>query len=429
MPVSMSTYGPDGGVGELQVGADPSDQWFIESAPDWVTVVKPWLGLFASGPGRATFIVHPNAGAQARDGVIVDCRGEFTHTIHQAGRASGAGRHVTGDFDGDGKADLAIRRPPPRTFEAYRDREPDRWYVLPSRDDYRYSSAVGFELKPGENQFEVPNVPLSADFDGDGKSDLAMVYYRSGIFTPLRDIWRSFLSSNPDSGYNEFSFVGSFSGADDRTPIPVVADFGGHGQDDLASFNPPDGVWRVRFSHPIWNPATGDVVSAPRLDRLVWGTRGDIPIGADFDGDGKADACVWRPTDGRWYILYSKSDYSYGAASAMQWGTNGDVPINGDFDGDGRHDLAVWRPSSGTWFVLLSSTAFDVRAAVAHQWGAPGDIPVAADYDGDGSTDLAIWRPATGTWYLLFSSTGYAYSSAKSIQWGNAALGDQPIRR
>jgi subtilisin family serine protease len=92
------------------------------------------------------------------------------------------------------------------------------------------------------------------------------------------------------------------------------------------------------------------------------------------------------------------------------------APPPGDYDGDGRTDVAVWRPSSGIWYILNSR---DERVR-AKQWGAPDDIPVPGDYDGDGWTDVAVWRPSSGTWYIL-NSTG----SVHVRQWG--AGGDRPL--
>lgn len=180
-----------------------------------------------------------------------------------------------------------------------------------------------------------------------------------------------------------------------------VTDFDGDGSSDYSrfAFEESDSFWTIENS------------SDGSYHYMGWGIDGDKLVNGDFDGDGRADIAVWRPSNGVWYLNQSTAGYRF-----VQWGVSGDVPVPGDYDADGRTDVAVWRPLNGTWYIIESTLGIKTQ-----QWGVTADKPLTGDYDRDGKDDIVIWRPSNGTWYIIQSSSSFL----TTITWGEPS--DKPL--
>lgn len=252
------------------------------------------------------------------------------------------------------------------------------------------------------------------DFDGDGKTDYAVVRHRFGSPGGDPKEWYVLLS-----GGGQIAEIFGFTTGTLIDDGAVPADYDGDGKWDIAIFR------NIATEVLYFIASETNTLQSKALAEFGYPT-----MTQDYDGDGKADTAAVFPSPGPnyiWRIAESKS----GNIRRVNFGrTQFDLPILGDFDGDGQADIAVYRTAQGTpanTFIVLRSSDGEVQYEIFGN--SQTDDIVSADFDGDSKTDFAVWRGkgpnGDGVWYWKESSTG----EFKSLHFGitdrdRAATGD-----
>jgi hypothetical protein len=230
---------------------------------------------------------------------------------------------VPGDYDSDGKTDVAVFKP-----------SEGKWYLLLSR------TATLSTISWGTSS----DIPVPGNYYRYGN------YYSANIFRPSDGTWWIRLSDK----WHEVEHFGQ------NGDIPVGGDYDGDGLWDISVFRPSTGIWYIRSSRQftIWY--------------RQWGLATDKVVPADYDGDTKTDIAVYRPSEGIWYIANSGGNPAH---SIVRFGASEDIPVPADYDGDGKADIAIFRPADGNWWINRSSAGLEVI-----HWGQNGDRPVPAAF-------------------------------------------------
>ncbi|HMU34213.1 MAG TPA: FG-GAP-like repeat-containing protein [Pyrinomonadaceae bacterium] len=221
---------------------------------------------------------------------------------------------------------------------------------------------------------------------------------------------RTILPSSSDKVLvgGEFTQIGSISKAGvgrlNVVPYRKVTpfDFDGDGRSDFVVYRPSSSLW-YQLSSNTYN-----------FELTSFGIPGDVPLPSDYDGDGRTDVSIFRPSSGDWWYRASGT----GTQLAVHLASAGDRFVPTDFDGDGKTDFVTYTPSNSVWRRYGSISGSQPVVV----FGIAGDIPLVGDFDGDGRGDLAIFRPSTGDWWYAASGSGNAQ---RATHFG--ANGDVPV--
>jgi hypothetical protein len=314
--------------------------------------------------------------------------------------------------------------------------------------------ASGIGAAPSSSPATIAQA-ITADFNGDGQSDLAVANMTgnstaillgngNGTFTDGGQItglagpsaltvadWN--LDGNLDIavvnsaassvivsfGAGDGTFLSQTTLATGFNPVGVIAaDLNRDGIPDLATLNADSG------SVSIWlNNGDGSFRAA---QTAFAGTLPAAFVAADFNGDGKVDLAVTNLSGNKVAILLGNGDGTFNFPATYTVGTAPISIVSADLNGDGRADLVVG--SAGTLFqqnaglhVLRGNGDGSFQAPDVYSLPGSAASMLSADIDGDGNIDIVVSTPA-GTLVFPGTGTGALNSPVTYLGFGSNAL-------
>jgi type IX secretion system substrate protein/VCBS repeat protein/FG-GAP repeat protein len=252
-----------------------------------------------------------------------------------------------------------------------------------------------------------PQSIVSADFNGDGKADIAAACLISTTnFVPG---YVSIILGNGTGGFGT-----ALNYKIDYVPTSIAtADFNNDGKADLVTANDGDTTVSV-----LLGSGTGTFTS--NINYTVCTSSGApcSVTSADFNSDGKADLAVTILTSNIVSILLGNGTGSFGVPTYFATSIRPYFVINSDFNGDGKIDLAIVEQGADIVSILLGNGAGGFASALNFSVGSDPSSAINADFNGDGKVDLGVTNSVDNNVSILIGDGTGHFSAPTNFMVG-----------
>ena len=265
-------------------------------------------------------------------------------------------------------------------------------------------SDVSFAAAGTVSTGNCPTWVAVADFNGDGKSDLAVANANSHNLSVLL-------------GKGDGTFQAKTDYATGSSPYSVtVGDFNGDTKSDLVVSNNNNGTVSILLGK-------GDGTFQARTAYAAGSGPYSVVVG-DFNRDGKSDLAVANYSDSKLSILLGKGDGTFQ--------NKVDYPVDlyvrsvavGDFNGDGKIDLAVANSTGTTVSVLPGNGDGTFQVKTDYAAGNSPYCAAVGDFNGDGRSDLAVANYYGTTVSVLLNTTPIANEAPMDISLSSRSIAE-----
>jgi RHS repeat-associated protein len=375
---------------------------------------------------------------------------------------------VEGDFNGDGKSDFCFFNP-----------ENGDWKVIESiyTGGYAFKTYGNrFAGLKGQSQIQFFKGNVTGDFNGDGKSDVAM------YLPEKKEFW---IAESTGTNFN-FRLYGKFilTNFDIMKAEWFTGDYNGDGLSDILLYDEESGDWIMmtatgtlqgqqmafgflfkkignQFQHLFrddYSPGVGNNSSVTKDTSTLGKDRAKIQFfSGDYNGDGRSDIAFYDQRSGRWWVSnisaqvtsnvgvtdYSMSWLIYKVFTAPEQKLFAMDRFSGDYNGDGLSDFLLFDKANGDWWLGETVETPSTGSGQAppptinfRKWSSmPQNKEITrwfqGDFNGDGRSDVAFYSATDNNiWVGEATPNGFRYRIYNNLSFGGpnaSVLANAPL--